>query len=147
MSRRLQFSLKWLLWLMALTLLVGPPWGYAALRSWHAMHARHEFETVNSDYEFGKATFQDMYDHCCRLRDAELAVPFANRKTVLMDHLNRLARLEEREQHSLGFAVHNADFDDSGVRRFNASIAFLATERKTLERELATNGTGNDVSH
>jgi uncharacterized small protein (DUF1192 family) len=127
MNRRFQFSLRALLVVM----LAAPPIAYWLIRSRQASSAVRDYSVATAFYDVGTASFQQVYDCSRRLRDAQLALPFADRPAALVAYLNRLARLERREDSLLHFAALGGSIDELKVR-----IAALAAERQALEAEL-----------
>ena len=123
---RFQFSLRTLL-VAALAL---PPAGYWIFRSKQAANAAHDYVRAAAFYDVGTATFEQVYDCSRRLRDAELAMPFANRRAVLIGYLNRLAYLEERLWSRIMFST------SGGNEELEARLAAIRVERKALEAEL-----------
>ena len=124
---RLQFSLRTLL----VAALVLPPAGYWLLRSRQAANAAHDYLAAASAFDVGTATFQQVYDCSRRLRDAGLAIPFANRRAALIGYLNRLAYMEGRLKALLMFATSGGNYKES-----EAQLAAIRIERKALEAEL-----------
>ncbi|HZZ80478.1 MAG TPA: hypothetical protein VFE62_18385 [Gemmataceae bacterium] len=112
--------------------LVLPLAGCWILRSRQAANAAHDYLAVASAHNVGTATFQQVYDCSCRLRDAELATPFANRRATLIGYLNRLAHLEESEKGMLMYAT----LGEGMIEVLNARIPALRAERQALEEEL-----------
>jgi hypothetical protein len=128
MSRRFQFSLRTLL----LAALVLPAAGYWVLRARQAAIAAHEYVLVASSYDIGTATYQQTYDSSRRVRDAQLALPFPNRRAAMIGYLNRVAHLEQREE----ALFTNATLGDGMIEVLKARIPALRTERQALEAEL-----------
>jgi hypothetical protein len=128
MTKRFQFSLRALL----VTVLIAPPALYWFVRSRQALQAAHEFTRASAFLDMGITTFQDVYDCSCRLRDAELAIPFSNRRTILIAYLNRVAHLERHEDALLHFAT----LGDGMIEELKVRIATLKAERESLERAL-----------
>ncbi len=123
---RFQFSLRTLL----VAALVLPPAGYWILRSRQAANAAHAYMAAKAYYEVGTATFEQVCDSSDRLRDAELAIPFANRREALIRYLNRVAWLEGCTH----LCYMPADKEMRDV--WEARSASLGAERDALEAEL-----------
>jgi hypothetical protein len=126
-KRRLQFSLRTFL----VAALVLPPAGYWILRSRQAANAAHDYLAAKAFYDVGTATFEQICDCSCRLRDAELAIPFANRREALIRYLNRVAWLEGRAQ-----PICYVPADEEMTNVWEARAASLGAERDALEAEL-----------
>ncbi len=125
---RFQFSLRTLL----VAALVLPPAGYWVLRSRQAANAAHDYLAAQAFCDVGTATFEQVYDCSRRLRDAEIAAPFSNRRAALIGYLNRLAHFEQKLKALLVCSTHGRQADDE----WNAQLAAMITEREALEAEL-----------
>ena len=66
-------------------MVIGPPTVYWMARSWQARQAAHDFGRASAFYEEGTATFDEVYVRSRRLRDAQLAIPFAELPLDLLD--------------------------------------------------------------
>jgi hypothetical protein len=127
MMPRLQFTFRALLVAMLL-----PPAGYWFLRSRQAALAAHDYRHRTALYDVRKEKFQEVYDSSRRLQDAELAVPFADRRAARIGYLNRLAHLEDCEEGRLYYRGSPRGAPDLLKDRIGA----LAAERRVLEQEL-----------
>lgn len=110
-----------------------PATGYWILRSRQAANAADGYVAASSR-EVDMATFEHIYDCSAHLRDAELAVPFSNRRNILIRYLNRIAQLEERAKNP-----RKAWRDSRGALPYAVSmtrILVLIGEREALEAEL-----------
>jgi len=139
MNRRFQFSLKAALVVMA----VAPFIAYCVVQSRRAEQACQEFEAANVRFSMGAATFEDVYDRSCSLRDAEIAVPFTSRRATRIRYVNRLAALESRLHAMLLFALPGADNATDDCKK---KLKALRDERANLERELGTKAANTDLN-
>lgn len=128
MKRWFQFSLRTLL----VAALVLPPAGYWVLRLRQAANATHDYVRAAALYDVHTATFEQVYDCSRRLRDAQLAEPFSDRRAAMIGYLNRVAHLERREESLLMFAT----LGEVAFEVIKARATALRAERQALEAEL-----------
>jgi hypothetical protein len=112
---------------------IAPFAAYYFVQSRRAEKGRHDFQAANAGYDVGTVRFEDVYNSSTRLRDAELALPFANRRAVRVAYLNRVAHLEKRVQSMLLFAMPGGE---NTLEEWKEQLEALRTEREGLERGL-----------